>query len=235
MDRRSVMRMTWHDLLFAHWCVPAAALRPHVPAALSIDEFDGAAWLGVVPFRMSGIRGEYLPPLPGTHAFVEMNVRTYVTHGGQTGVWFFSLDAASRLAVRVARTLWRLNYFDAEMACARTGEVVTYASRRVHRGAPEVELRARYRPIGAAENSRPGTLEHFLTERYCLFAGDARDKKGRVWRGDIEHAPWRLAPAEATFEANSMAAPLGVALDGAPHLRFAERVEVKAAWPVRVE
>ena len=226
-----LLRMTWHDLLFAHWRVPVAALRSHVPEPLAIDELDGSAWIGVVPIRMSGIRARWLPPIPGTRAFVEMNVRTYVTHGARAGVWFFSLDATSRLAVRAARASWHLNYLDARMRCARNGDSVSYESSRNHRGAPRAEFRARYRPIGPAGESSAGSLEHFLTERYCLFSSDGR---GRVWRGDIEHTPWRLAPAIAEFDRNTMTDALGVRLEGRPHLRYAERIDVLAARPVRV-
>src|SRR5688500_5474109 len=123
--------MRWHELLFMHWPVPAAALRPLIPAGLELDTFDGSAWLGVVPFRMSGIRRRLLPPVPGTAAFPELNVRTYVTAGAKPGVWFFSLDAANRLAVRVARWTFHLPYYDATMSCTRdrAGEVAYRSTR----------------------------------------------------------------------------------------------------------
>ena len=230
-----VMRMTWEDLLFAHWPVPAAALRPLIPLSLEIDMLDGSAWLGVVPFRMTGVRLRGLPPLPGARSFPELNVRTYVSAEGKPGVWFFSLDAASRIAVRAARAWFHLPYFDARMESRRNGEEVAYASRRTHRGASPAEFVARYRPTGDIFRSAHGSLEHFLTERYCLYAGDAAIAKPasgeRLWRGEIHHAPWPLQPAEAEIIANTMTGPLSLRLPAAPPLlHFARHLNV-FAWP----
>jgi uncharacterized protein YqjF (DUF2071 family) len=221
------MVQSWHDLLFAHWPVPAEALRPKLPAALTLDTFEGRAFVGVVPFRMSGVRLRWLPPLPGASAFPELNVRTYVIHEERPGVYFFSLDAASGLAVAVARTWFHLPYFRARMSCAAQDGGIRYASARTHRGAPAAALRARYRPLGDAAPAAPGTLAQWLTERYCLYSVDGR---GRAWRGEIHHAPWPLQPAEAEFESNRMAEPLGLTLSGAPLLHFARRLDV-VAWP----
>jgi uncharacterized protein YqjF (DUF2071 family) len=215
------MAQSWHDLLFVHWPVDPAALRPLVPRGLDLDTFDGAAWLGVVPFRMTGIRVRGLLPVPTLSAFAELNVRTYVTAGGRAGVWFFSLDAANPVAVDVARRFFHLPYFNATMECRRRGDRIHYASRRTHRGAPKAEFRGVYGPSGPPATSRAGSLEHFLTERYSLFSADA---KGRLWRGDVEHAPWPLQPARAEIEANTMP-PVPVA--GAPLLHFARRVDVR--------
>jgi uncharacterized protein YqjF (DUF2071 family) len=225
------MAMTWHDLLFAHWRVPAEALRPLVPAALAIDTFDGAAWIGVIPFRMTGVRLRGTPALPGPGAFAELNVRTYVTDGSKSGVWFFSLDAASRVAVRAARRWFRLPYFDAEMTCATDLDDVVYRSHRTHRGAHPAGFAARYGPSGPAFGATPGSLEHWLTERYCLYAADPN---GAVLRSEIHHAPWPLQPALAAIDANSMAAASGVALPAAcPHLLFARRLDVVGWAPER--
>lgn len=127
--------MSWHDLLFMHWPVPVEALRPHVPPALTLDTFDGsAAWLAVVPFRMSGVRPHFLPAVPALSNFPELNLRTYVTHAGKPGIWFFSLDAHNKVAVRLARATFGLPYFDADMAFERGGDTVHYRSVRTHRG-----------------------------------------------------------------------------------------------------
>ncbi len=221
--------MRWHQLLFMHWPVPAAVLRPLVPAPLQLDTFDGQAWVGVVPFRMSGIRKRFLPPIPGTAAFPELNVRTYVTAGGKPGVWFFSLDAANRLAVRAARWSFGLPYFDARMRCGNDTERadgVDYSSTRTHRGAPPAEFAARYCPAGPVIRSSPGTVEHFLTERYCLYA----ERGETLFRGDIAHAPWPLQPAEAQIKRNRMVESIGLALPNAgPLLHYAERLDV-IAW-----
>lgn len=221
--------MRWHDLLFMHWPVPAASLRPLIPVGLELETFDGSAWVGVVPFRMSGIRHRLLPPVPGTAAFPELNVRTYVTIGGKPGVWFFSLDAANRLAVRAARWAFNLPYYDATMSCTReaTGGRVSYGSTRTHGGAPPATFAARYQPTGPAFRSGAGSLEYFLTERYCLYSADGQ---GRVFRGEILHAPWPLQPAECETERNTMTQPIGLDLpDAKPLLHYAEVLDV-VAW-----
>lgn len=225
------MRMDWHELLFLHWPLPAAALRPHVPAGLALDTFDGSAWLGVVPFRMSGVRPRLLPALPWLSAFPEMNVRTYVTCGKRPGVWFFSLDAANPVAVRAARLGFGLPYFDARMAVERTGserDVVRYSSARTHRGAAEARLEASYRPTGPVERSTPGGLVSFLTDRYCLYA----TRRGRLLRAEIDHPAWPLQPAEAELRTCTMGAQLGLALpDVAPLAHYSELVQVVGWLP----
>ncbi len=222
-----VMAQTWHDLLFAHWPVPLENLRPHVPATLEMDSFDGTAWLGVIPFRMSDVRIRGLPALPGVGAFPELNVRTYVRCGGKPGVWFFSLDAGSRIAAEAARRWYRLPYFHAQMRCQQSGGWFQYHSQRDGQTA---EFRGSYRPVGKAFRSRPGTLDYFLTERYCLYA---EDSARRLYRGEIHHAPWPLQPAEATTEINTMTLPLGFPTPQAvPTLHFASRQDVRI-WPMQ--
>ncbi len=224
------LNMSWHDLLFMHWPVPADALRPLIPSALNLDTFDGNAWLGVVPFRMSGVRPRFLPAVPGLSGFPELNLRTYVSAGGRPGIWFFSLDAHNPVAVRLARATFHLPYFDARMSYRKEGEEVAYRSTRTHRGAPQAEFAARYRPAGGPFESLPGTIENFLTERYCLYAADGR---GNVRRGDIHHRLWPLRPAEVEVETLRMTGQIGVALpDTPPLLHFSERLDV-LAWPPR--
>ncbi len=224
------MTQRWHDLLFAHWRVPVGTLRAHVPAELEIEAFDGSAWIGIVPFRMSGIRLRGLPAVPGTSAFPELNVRTYVRHGGKAGVWFFSLDATNALAVAAARKWFHLPYFRARMACRNEEERVSYVHERTHAGAPPAELVAQYSPTSPVELARSGTLEHWLTERYCLYAVGAG---GRITRGDIHHLPWPLQRADARLERCTMAAQIGIdRLEGAPHLLFARQLKV-LVWAPR--
>jgi uncharacterized protein YqjF (DUF2071 family) len=220
-----MMQQKWHDLLFMHWPVEPGALRPLIPDRIEIETHDGSAWVGVVPFRMSGIRLRGFIPIPGTVAFPELNVRTYVRVGGKPGVWFFSLDAASALAVSAARRWFHLPYFNAQMNLGESAEGnVRYRSHRTHRGAAPAEFRARYRPIGESFRARPGTLDYFLTERFCLYAGD----KHRVFRGDIHHEPWSLQPGEADTEANTVAAAAGIVLPPTnPVLHFARNQDVK--------
>ena len=226
------MSMQWLDLAFMHWPVPPAAVRPHIPAALELHTYDGMAWLGVVPFRMAGVKPRLAPDTPWLSAFAELNVRTYVSLGGKPGVWFFSLDAANPVAVRIARSLFHLPYFDAQMSVQPSGDALLYRSRRVHRGAPPAEFRAAYQPCGPVYRSRPGAFDHWLTERYCLYAADTQ---GQVWRSDVHHAPWPLQPAQAHIEVNTLAQPIGVDLPGDPPLlHFARRLDVVAWAPERV-
>ncbi|MBI3362374.1 MAG: DUF2071 domain-containing protein [Chloroflexi bacterium] len=225
-----VQAQVWHDLLFAHWPVPVDDLRRHIPASLEIDAFDGQAWIGVVPFRMSGVRPRLLPAVPWFSAFPELNVRTYVRLGDKPGVWFFSLDASNPVIVEIARAWYNLPYFTARMSLRDDGATIRYESRRTHRGALAAEFVGRYRPTGDAVFSRRGTLEHWLTERYCLYT---TDRSRQLHRAEIHHIPWPLQPAEAEIEVNTMAQPHGIELpDAPPVLYFARRLEV-VVWPLK--
>jgi uncharacterized protein YqjF (DUF2071 family) len=228
-----VMAQSWHDLLFAHWPVDAAKLRARIPDRLEIDTFDGQAWLAVVPFRMTGVRLRGTPALPWLSAFPELNVRTYVTRGGKPGVWFFSLDAGNSLAVAIARAWFHLPYFRARMSCTEREGWIHYESERKHRGAPAGLLKAQYRPVGDVFPPQIGSLEYFLTERYCLYAADGR---GQIIRGEIHHLPWPLQVAEAVFTGNTMAKAAGVALPARkPFLHFVKRQDVGVWWPERLD
>jgi uncharacterized protein len=224
-----VMGQTWRWLLFAHWRVPAHVVRRAVPAELPLDERDGSAWLGLTPFVVCGARPRGLPPPPFAGRFPELNVRTYTTIDGCPGIVFLSLDAGSRLVVAGARATYRLPYFPARMTVRRSGARIEFRSERRSAGGAPATLRAHYGPAGAAFEPRPGTLEHFLTERYCLFRLDGRR---RLVRTDIHHPPWRLQLATATME-ETMAAAHGIDLGGqAPLLHFAARQDV-VVWPPR--
>src|SRR5918992_1918264 len=188
-----VMFQRWHELLFAHWEVPAQQLRVKVPPELELDTRDGSAWLGITPFRMSNVRPRLGPPLPWVSAFPELNVRTYVKVEGKPGVYFFSLDAGNPLAVAAARALFHLPYHQASMRVTRDLAAVHYSSRRT-RSAERVQLVASYRAKGKPVRAAAGSLEHWLTERYCLYSLD-RDR--RVYRVEIHHAPWMLETATA--------------------------------------
>lgn len=210
-----LMVQRWQRLLFAHWRVPADVLRPLVPAPLVLDEFDGSAWVAITPFRLTGLRLRGLPALPGASDFPETNLRTYVRHGERPGVYFFTLEASSRVAVSAARALFRLPYHLAHMSVVEHGEWTDYHTTRVD---GDAELVCSYRPVGAAFEPGAGTREHFLTERYALYTVL---RNGRVLRGDIHHRCWSLQPAEARIERNTLAAahhiPLG---DDGPLLHY---------------
>jgi uncharacterized protein len=222
-----IMTQAWHTLLFAHWPLPPAALRPLVPPALPLDTFEGQAWVGVVPFTMSDVSARFVPPLPWLSAFPEVNVRTYVTLDGRPGVYFFSLDATNPLAVWGARRVFHLPYYYARMAVSTSAAgVVAYASRRTHDKAP-AELRLRYRPTGPASGPRPGTLAYFLTERYCLYT----THRERVYRCEIQHGQWPLQPAEAEIEANTLALAAGIQLPTLPPLLHYAALQEVLVWP----
>jgi uncharacterized protein len=227
-----IMAQSWHDLLFAHWPVDAAMLRPHIPTKLDIDTFDGQAWLGIVPFSMTGVRLRWTPPLAWLSAFPELNVRTYVKAQGKPGVWFFSLDAANALAVAAARLTFHLPYFRARMKCREAGGWIEYQSYRSHWGAPGAEFQGRHRGAGEFFEAQPGTLAHFLTERYCLYSAASKEL---IYRGEIHHPPWLLQEAEAQITNNSMAEAAGLRLPAElPLLHFARRQDMVAWAPQRI-
>jgi uncharacterized protein len=224
-----LMAQTWEDLLFAHWPVPPARLRPLLPEAIPLDVREGSAWITVTPFRVSAFRLRGMPHLPGITAFPELNVRTYTTIDGKPGIWFMSLDAASALPVVGARRAYRLPYFSARMECRARAGWIEYGSRRVSSDGEPAELTGRYRPTGPAAPQPPGSLEHWLTERYCLYTLDGH---GHVLRADIHHPPWPLQVAEASFDVNTMAEPYGLELDPSPALlHFSHRQDV-LIWPL---
>lgn len=216
-----VMTQTWNDLLFAHWPVDRHALRALVPASFELDLFDDQAWLGIVPFHMSNVAPRFVPALPWVSVFPELNVRTYVRAGGKPGVFFFSLDAASAVAVGAARTLLNLPYYTAEMTVSTEAGEIHYQSRRTE---PAAEFAAVYHGLGTPRAPQPGSLEYFLTERYCLYAVNHRHV---AYRLDIHHRPWPLEAATAQIPTNTMAEAAGIRLPSmAPLLHFAKRQDM---------
>jgi uncharacterized protein YqjF (DUF2071 family) len=241
------MSQRWNDLLFAHWPMRAAEIEALLPDGLEADVFQGSAWIGIVPFWMDKIQLRGLPSVPGARTFPELNLRTYVrdVRTGTPGVYFFSLDAANLLAVMVARSFFHLPYFWAQMSVKPRGErEFEFYSRRLLSGKP-VRFAARYRGLGPSRKlvqSRPGTIEYFLTERYCLFT---RDPLGRLQRANIHHIPWPLEDAEAEISQNDLAGQMGLQLPDTPPLLHysrrlavyvwqAELVQVRALRPVTV-
>jgi uncharacterized protein YqjF (DUF2071 family) len=191
-----------------------------------VQEHDGSAWLGVTPFRISGFRLRGTFPLPLVSSFPELNVRTYVTAEDKPGIWFFSLDTPSVLAVEGARRAYRLPYFLAEAALRPGPGGIEFRSRRRNAERP-FALETAYRSDAEPFEPQPGTLEHFLSERYCLYAA----RGARLCRADIHHTPWLLREAEAEIRTNTMP-PDGISLPGdAPLCHLAERQDV-VIWPL---
>jgi len=208
-------------------------VRPLIPAGLKLDLFENRCYVGAVPFLMERVTPRVVPPLPGLHAFPELNLRTYVTLGGKPGVWFFSLDAGQKLAVRVARRLFHLPYYDARFEIALANGQVTYSSVRTHRAAPPATFSATYEAVSPVYQSSAGSLDAWLTERYCLYSADAL---GRIYRGEIDHQPWPLQKAAATIHMNTLGDWLGIELKHPPvALHFAKLLDVRAWRVARVE
>lgn len=225
---RWTWRQSWYDLLFAHWPIPAANLRRLVPEGLHIQEFDGTSWIGVVPFRMAGVMRRPLPDLPWVSAFPELNLRLYVERDGKPGVWFLSLDAANALAVWAARRFFHLPYHRACIAFAGGPDGLAFRSDRVG-PEPGVHFQATYRPVSDPFEARPGTLEAFLAERYCLYA---RSPGGHLYRAEVHHAPWPLQRAEGEVAAGELLAPLGLSVGARPPiLHYSRGVDV-VVWPL---
>ena len=238
-ERPWTMKQNWNDLLFAHWPIAPKIMASLIPPGLEVDTFDEYGWVGVVPFWMDGIRHR----VPGTRdrsveiptvtSFPELNLRTYVRSRltGRAGVFFFSLDAANLLAVIGARTIFHLPYYFADMVRETASEgTVHYKSRRLLTST-DVSFEATYRGLGRpahAAASQPGTIEHFLTERYCLFTSF----RGRILVGNIHHQPWPLEAAEAEIRANCIAPPHGLVLPSRPPiLHFSRSLQVYV-WPL---
>ena len=226
------MHQNWGKLLFMHWRIDEKLLRPLIPSQLEIDTFDGSAWIGVVPFTMWGIRASFLPPIPGTSAFHELNVRTYIHHRGVPSVWFLSLDAANKLAVWGARKFYYLPYFNAQMSLDQTGNTIRYSSLRRDRRGPSAELQATW-TIGERTAGKmpalPGSLEFFLTERYCLHS----ESKGQLYTSRIHHQTWPLQTAKLASLNSTMIESHGLPTpEGDPLLHYAEEISVDI-WPLK--
>jgi uncharacterized protein YqjF (DUF2071 family) len=225
-NRPWFMGQSWLHLLFAHWPVPEAALREVVPRQLPIDTFEGTAWLGITPFCARGLRLRGTLPAPAISSFPELNVRTYVSVGGKPGIYFLSLDTDSAAAVLAARRTYRLPYFHSRIRVEKDEEGIGYDLLRTSDDGPPAYFVARYGAEGDELPVRDGSLERWLTERYCLYT---LDDEGRIQRGEIHHPPWPLHRGWAEIETNTMAMPFGIDLEGEPLLHFSPRQDV-AIW-----
>jgi uncharacterized protein YqjF (DUF2071 family) len=225
-----LLALRWRDQLFAHWPVPPAAVAARVPAPLALDTWDGAAWLTVTAFRVSDARLRRSPPLPGMVPFQQVNTRTYVTVGGRPGVYFFSLDVGNPLVALAARIRFGLPYYRARGSLRCAGETFRCESRRGGHG-PPAAFAARYRPTGPGFAPARGSLEYFLLERYSLLTAGDRG----VCRGEIDHPAWRVQPAAATIEENTLLAAAGLELPAAPSLLHFAAEQQTLVWPIRRE
>jgi uncharacterized protein len=227
----AVLHQNWHHLLFLHWEVPPAELHTLIPPRLTLDTFEGKAYVGLVPFTLTGVRAMLTPPLPWISSFHEVNVRTYVhCEGRDPGVWFFSLDASSTIAVAAARAMYKLAYFDAEIEFSATGEPLPEIAFRSHRtdprGVSPANAHLRYRPVeGPAQPAQLGSLEHFLVERYILYA---EDEQRQLYRARVHHQPYPVQRAELLEFDETLIWAAGVRRHEQPAARhYAREVNVK--------
>ena len=228
-----IMHQNWGKLLFIHWRIDEKLLRPLIPEALTIDTFDGSAWIAVAPFTMWDIRAlpPFLPPVPGLSAAHELNVRTYVYLDNAPGVWFFSLDCNSSAAVLAARAFYHLPYYKAEIELAERNEsedlFVDYSL--VRTDDPPAEFHASWKIGEKLPTSQPDSLEFFMTERYCLYS----EHDGNLYRARIHHAPWRLQKAKLVSLTSSMIESHRLPTpQGDPLLHYCEEISVDI-WPLR--
>jgi uncharacterized protein YqjF (DUF2071 family) len=226
------MAQTWHNLLFAHWPVAPEVLRPHLAPGLTLDTFDGQAWVGLILFRLSAIRLRGCPPVPLMSAFPEINVRTYIRDEGRPAILFLSLDADNLLGIELAKLWYHLPYLRANMTFRADGDQVAFTSHRTSPRAPFATFTGSYSPTGPVAYSAPGSLDHWLTERYRFYSVDGH---GGLHRGDIYHDPWPLQPAAATIAANTLAQAHGIPLPDTPPLCHYARQMPAVFWlPERV-
>jgi uncharacterized protein YqjF (DUF2071 family) len=227
-EGQPVMHQDWGKLLFMHWRMEEDKLRPLIPERLTIDTFDGSPWIAITPFTMWDIRAfpPFLPPVPGLSSMHELNVRTYVHLDNVPGVWFFSLDANSAVAVLSARTFFYLPYFNAEMELEQEGKTIDYSSRRTD--SPKAKFDATWKIGETLPYSHPGSLEFFLTERYCLYTSH----KQKLYRARIFHQPWPLQKASLSSFDSTMIESHGLPTPkDEPLLHYAEEVNVDI-WPI---
>lgn len=225
-DERPVMYQSWRHLLFLHWALPPEVMAPLLPPGLTLDTFDGKAWVGLVPFTMRGVRPRGLPAVGFLSDFHETNVRTYVHFQGKDpGVWFFSLEAANAIAVRLARAWFKLPYHYArmELTTGREGEPLSYRSERRWPGPTPATCSVRCTPRGSSAPSSPGTLQHFLVERYFLYS----TANGSLHRGQVHHPPYQVRGADVEGLDESLLAVAGIVRPAEPPLAlFSEGVDV---------
>jgi len=223
-EGQPLMHQTWGKLLFIHWPIQPHILRPLIPSELEIDIFHGSAWIAVAPFTMWDIRAlpPLLPAVPGLSSAHELNVRTYVYLDNEPGVWFFSLDCNSAAAVMAARMFYHLPYFDADIEIEESESGIEYSLERSDK--PEARFEASWKPGARLPRPELGSVEFFLTERYCLFT----QHNDSIYQARIHHLPWTLHKAELTSMQSTMIEALGVATPkGDPLLHYSEKLDVE--------
>lgn len=220
--------MQWRDLLFVHYPVAPERLDEHLPAAVSVDTYDGQAWLGVVALTMTDVRPRFAP---FGRTFPQVNLRTYVTIDGDPGVYFLSMDADERLAVTAARRTLGVPYYLADASVRRHGAEVTVESERVQAGEPDARFRATYEPDGPLEPIADGSFEAYAVDRYRLYLPG----RGGIYTGVLDHDPWRLRTAAAEITENTLFSAAGIGQpSAAPRLHVAPAYDATLSEPDRI-
>lgn len=244
-DAQWLFSQSWNDVLFVHFAMDPTVLRPLVPEALTLDLYDGAAWLTLSPFCTSHLRPSGVPPLPKLSFFPQVNLRTCVSRDNKPGTFNFSADAASLSAVWFARVFFRVPYWHAAIQVSgatvrarkskNPEEMIRFRSRRLHGPAAlngPATLDVAYTPAGTAERARPGSLDEFLIERYCVYSSH----RGKLYRTELHHQPWPLQPASVELQSNSLAEALGLSLPPQPELCHFSRCNKLLTWaPERIQ
>lgn len=224
-----IMYQAWKELLFIHWEIEPHEIKHLIPEGLELDTFNGKAWIAVVPFMMRDIKPRYTFPVPWISYFLELNVRTYVKLNNKPGVYFLSLEASNPLAVRIARKLFYLPYMDAKMSIIKRNGYFEYYSKRTHKNEPEAELHLKYKPISDIISYQHNSIEHWLTERYCLYSAN---EKGHIYIGEIHHKKWELQVAECEIITNTMTLAHGIKTpETKPLLHYSKNLEVVVWYP----
>lgn len=217
------LTQTWRNMLFAHWPLPAAFLKPYIPAQLDLDTNGGSAWISMIPFQVSHTRLRGLPKFPFYHSYLEFNVRTYVLYKGIPGIYFFSLDASKWPAVIGGKISALLPYKHARMQLTLRNPVLHYSSERQHPNSPKEAFQAMYKPLSPPYVPDKNSLDYWLLERYCLWTTSGK----KLYRGDIHHDRWRVSQAAAVFYRNTAASFLPRHFfQSDPLLHFSERKNV---------
>ena len=230
-----LISQSWNDLLFAHFAIDPPALRRLVPDALTLDLYDGVAWLTISPCCTSHMRPSGIPPVPGLSFFPQVNLRTYVTLQGKPGILYFSVDAANLSVVWFARTFFRMQFWHSAIqvsgatiqARASQDRSIYFRSSRLNgRATHPSELDVVYAPEGNSWRARRGSLDEFLTERYCVYSWNRRT----YYRTEVHHQPWLLQRASVEIRTNSIADSLGLTLPATPDLCHFSRSLKMLAW-----
>ncbi len=219
-----VMAQEWQNVLFLHWRVDPGRIQAQLPPGLEVQTMDGAAWLSLVPLHMAHIHLRYLPPIVHFAHFAELNVRTYVTRAGQPGVRFLRILAANRPSSWIGRTVFHTPYLDAAASLRPDGAGFRFTCTR-----PPAAFEARYGGDGPAFTPAPGSLELFLTERYAMYVSG---RKGRLYRGDIQHSPWTIQRAAVEIVTDTVLDAVGFGDLGPPDSAFYSTGTRSVVWPL---